>query len=144
MEIEEIMFSKAAAINTEDPFILSTKIFDLATRLGEIVEKKNVFQTDGPLKRSIIEFDIIRHYDDYSKFVISISLYGESNLRSALEVDMTGKVKTRIVEEGFFTSVFAEFYLENIYHNTIRRAKDDIKEAQKNLEKNIEIMTKKK
>ncbi|MBI2578502.1 MAG: hypothetical protein HYW26_02195 [Candidatus Aenigmarchaeota archaeon] len=144
MEIEDTVFSKAALINTPDPYTLSLSILEKAMSLGDVVEKKNIFETDGPMKKFITEFDVIKHYDDYSQSRIMISMNGESNSRSFLEIGMNGVTRTKIEEEGFFSSVFTEFYLEGIYQDVTRRAREEVIKSGKELEKSVELASKAK
>ena len=137
MEIEDVIFVKEAVINTPDPIDLSMKILEKAMSYGEVIEKRSTFETDGPLKKSAMEFDVIRRFDDYSQFRISLLLNGEMNHRAFLEISLSGSVRTRIEEEGFFSTVFSEFYLENLYQRTTRHAKEELVKAGKDLEKNI-------
>lgn len=141
MEIEDIIFSRQATVNVPDPYTLSLRILKECAGLGDIVEKKNTFETDGPVKSSEVEFDIVRRYDDYSQFRISVLLRGESNSRSVLEIFMSGSVRTKVEEEGHFTSVFAEYYLQSTYDRIMPAMKHDLSSARQNLEKIIRAQT---
>ncbi|MBI4018512.1 MAG: hypothetical protein HY368_02790, partial [Candidatus Aenigmarchaeota archaeon] len=85
----------------------------------------------------------VRRYDDYSQFRINVSMSAEIDEKKTLEIDMEGSVTTKIEEEGFFSSVFAEFYLQGLYERTTALSKKGLEEARKDMESSIAALAKK-
>ena len=132
MQIRESLFSKGFSVENENPYILA---LDMMKKLSEhyiIYERKNVFETDGPVKKATLVFDVVEPLDKFSHVRVNFSMEGENSI---LYVDVKGEFVLKIKDQGFFTEVFTEFYLNNIFPTLRRVSEQRVKELNRELEK---------
>ena len=110
----ENVFSKNIRLETKDPFSLYLVIFDIAREFGEPLEKKNIYETDGPRKRVEICFEINREIDKFTRARIFFDLNGESNSRGFLDVRVKGKFQTRMSRGGTISQTFNNYYISEL------------------------------
>ncbi len=112
MKIRETLFSKSFSVENSDPYGLSLDFMHSMSENYLIYERKNMFETDGPVKKAFVVFDIVEMLDKFAHIFVSFSMESENN---ALFVDISGEFVVQIKEEGAFTNIFTEFYLNNIF-----------------------------
>ncbi len=127
MQIEETLVTKTITRNTTDPYYTSLEFMRRMSGRGKVVEKENSYSTDGPFHRSEVVFDLVQHLDSYTDMKITFYLTGENSTRNFLRADIVASFVSRISERGFFTQLFAEFYLENVFPIMKKTAEDKIK-----------------
>ncbi len=132
MEIRETLFKKSFSVENNDTYGLSLDFMRKLSGTYRIYEKKNVFETDGPARRSILIFDVIESLDRFSHIMINFSMESENN---NLYVDIVGEFVVDIREQGFFTGIFAEFYLNNIFPKLRKVSECRINELNAELER---------
>ena len=114
MIIEDTMYKRDFSISTKNAFSSGLELLEVFSRLGELVEKKTEYLTDGPRKEAKIEFDIIKNIDDFSSLVFSFTLFGEDR-EEKLYADIKGFLRVQISDENFFSKVFAEYYFLRVF-----------------------------
>jgi hypothetical protein len=112
MEVRETLFTKSFSVENNDPYALSIEFMSRLSEIGRIYERKNIYETDGPVKKSVVAFDLVEVLDRFSFVIINFSLESEKNM---LYVDILGEFVLRIKEYGFFTEIFTDFYLHNVF-----------------------------
>ena len=112
MKIKETLLSRAFSVSDPDPYMLSLKAMEQLSKDAKVVEKKNTYETDGPHHRSEVDFDTIDLVDDFSKIIFHFNLLGEDGL---LRAGVNGNLLLNIDETGFFSEVFSDYYVKNIF-----------------------------
>lgn len=131
MEIRETLFSKTFSLENEDPYRLS---LDFMRRIAEnyaVYETKNTYNTDGPVKKCTVVFDVIEQLDKFSRIRICFTIEGENRV---LYVDVVGEFIVKISQDGFFTDVFTEFYINNVFPSLRKISEKRVKELEAELE----------
>lgn len=124
MEIRESLMSQAFTVNTPDPYLLSLKVMEDISKMSKVVEKKNEYETDGPHHRSIVAFESIELIDDFSNIIFNFELKGENGI---LRADVNGVFDTHIVETGFFSQLFTDYYVKTLFPFLRKMSEDKIK-----------------
>lgn len=132
MELREILFKKSFSVENSDVYGLSLDFMRKLSNSYRIYERKNIFQTDGPVKKSILVFDVIESLDSFSHIVINFSMEGENQ---NLYVDVSGEFVLDVHEEGFFGGIFTEFYLNNVFPKLRKISESRIQELNAELER---------
>jgi hypothetical protein len=114
MRRTEELFSKNIRLKTRDPFSLCLKIRDLVSEFGEPLEKKNIYETDGPRKRVELSFELKRDIDKFTTKKILFDLNGESNSRGFLDIRFRGQLQIKMKRSGPITRTFNDFYMSEI------------------------------
>jgi len=127
MQIEENLVTKTITRNSTDPYYASLEFMRRMSGRGKVVERENSYSTDGPFHRSDVVFDLVQHLDSYTDLKITFYLTGENSTRNSLRMDIVASFVSRIREHGFYTQLFAEFYLENVFPIMKKTAEDKIK-----------------
>lgn len=104
--------SQSFSVSSSDPYMFSLKVMEQLSKNVKIVEKKNLYETDGPHHRSVVDFDTIELIDDFSKIVFHFSLVGEDG---TLRANIDGHLHLIIDETGFFSQMFTDYYVKNIF-----------------------------
>src|SRR3972149_1307514 len=112
MRIKETLMNQAFSVNTPDPLMLSLHAMEEVSKDTKVVEKKNLYETDGPHHRSTINFDAIELVDDFSKIIFHFNLLGEDG---TLRANIDGLLSVNIEDTGFFSRVFGDYYIRNIF-----------------------------
>ena len=133
--IEEI-FSKDIHLKTRDPFSLSLEILNISREFGEPVEKKNIYETDGPRKRVELSFDLKKEIDKFSRANISFDLNGESNGSGFLDIRLKGRLQTSMTSSGPISKTFNDYYLSDILP-FLKREFSKLKDIGNEIEKRI-------
>jgi hypothetical protein len=121
MRIEEIVFSRNEKIGARNIYVSAIEIMERAAKEHDIEEIKNVYETDGPQQHADVRFSIIKKFDDFTKLVMQVSIYGESSVmknspKGFLVIDFRGSVVTEIeTDDGNAGTAFTEFYMNSIY-----------------------------
>ncbi|MBI3190864.1 hypothetical protein HYZ41_04130 [archaeon] len=132
MEIRETLFKKTFSIENEDPYRIS---LDFMRRISEnytVYETKNIYMTDGPVKKCTLVFDVIEPLDNFSRIRICFTIEGENR---TLYVDVIGEFIVKIGQEGFFTDIFTEFYINKIFPGLRKISEKRVRELEAELEK---------
>jgi hypothetical protein len=111
--IEEV-FSKDIHLKTKDPLSLSLEILGISREFGEPIEKKNIYETDGPKKRVELSFDLKKEIDKFTIAKISFDLIGESNSEGFLDIRLKGEFQTTMTSVGPISRTFNEYYQSEI------------------------------
>ncbi len=112
MEVRETLFTKSFSTENEDPYTLSIEFMKRLSEVGRIYERKNIYETDGPAKRSIVVFDLVEVLDGLSRIEINFSMESDNK---TLYVDIMSEFVLKIKESGFFTEAFTDFYLHHVF-----------------------------
>jgi len=115
MKIEETLVTKSLNKISKDPYRDSLDLMKRMSERGKVVERKNSYSTDGPFHRSDVAFDVVSQLDSYSNVRVSFFLTGENGTRNFLRADILASFNAKIKETGFFSEIFAEFYMENVF-----------------------------
>ena len=132
MEVRETLFSKSFSVETGDPLALSMDFMKKLADTGLIYERKNVYETDGPVKKFILVFDLVEVLDGFSRIQINFSFESENN---TLYADILGEFVLRIKDYGFFTEVFTDFYLHNVFPALRKVSEKRAQELEQRMEK---------
>jgi hypothetical protein len=136
MRIAEEIFSKNIRLDTKDPFSLSLRIKEIASNFGEPVEKKNIYETDGPRKRVELSFELKKNIDKFTSSLIIFDLNGESTSNGFLDIRFKGILQTKMNKAGPVTRAFSDFYISDILPS-LKKEFVGLKAAGKELEKRI-------
>ncbi|MCX6815361.1 MAG: hypothetical protein NT120_00735 [Candidatus Aenigmarchaeota archaeon] len=131
MEIRETLFTKSFSMETDNPHGLALEFMKKLSHNYMVYEKKNKFQTDGPVKKITILFDVVEVLDKFSSIIVTFSMEAENN---TMYIDIEGSFLMRVRESGFFSSVFSEFYLDSIFPVLKKVSQDHIKALEKEIE----------
>ncbi|HIG97122.1 MAG TPA: hypothetical protein HA230_02140 [Candidatus Aenigmarchaeota archaeon] len=135
MEIHESLMSQAFSVRNPDPYLLSLKIMEDISKMSKVVEKKNEYETDGPHHRSTVIFESIELIDDFSNIVFKFELNGEDDV---LHANVNGIFDTHIVDTGFFSEVFTDYYVKTLFPFLRKVSEDKIKVFGERLNKFLE------
>jgi hypothetical protein len=139
MRITEEIFSENIRLDTKDPFLLSLKIKDIAGNFGEPVEKKNIYETDGPRKRVELSFEIKKKIDKFTSSVMVFDLNGESTTNGFLDIRFKGIVKTEMKKTGPVSKTFNDFYVSETLPS-LKKEFVNLKAAGNELKKQISAL----
>lgn len=114
MRIVEEIFLKDIHLKTNDPFSLSLEILNLSREFGEPIEKKNIYETDGPRKRVEMSFDLEKEIDKFTTAKISFDINGESNSKGVLDIKLKGEFQTTMAGGGPISRAFNDYYQSEI------------------------------
>ncbi len=112
MEIKETLMNRSFSVMDADPYLLSLRAMEHISRSDKVVERNNKYETDGPRHRSFLNFDVIELVDDFSKIVFNFDMSGDSGV---LRITVTGKLITKIEDTGFFSQMFGDHYVKEIF-----------------------------
>lgn len=127
MEIEEKLVEKSINKVAKDPYFTSLEFMKQISDRGKVIEQENSYSTDGPFHRSEVIFELVKELDDHSRVKITYYLTGENGSRQHLRLDVVASFISTVKEEGFFTQVFSEFYLQNVFPIMRKTAEQKIK-----------------
>lgn len=99
-------------VSNSDPYMFSLHVMEELSKDSKVVEKKNEYETDGPHHRSTVIFDTVDLVDDFSKILFRFNLVSEDGL---LRANITGSLAVGIDETGFFSQIFSDYYVKNIF-----------------------------
>ena len=143
MIVEDTIYERRFSLECSNIFSSGLKIIEMASKYGQIIEKKNTYETNGPSHRTEMAFDIIKHTDDFSSVKISFSIKGHENV---LEIEMSGIFYMEIDDERFFNRVFSEFYSVKIFPKmkkaAVRELSDMMSSIEEKIKENEEIAAK--
>jgi hypothetical protein len=131
MEVRETLFTKSFSVENDDPASLSLDFMRKLSDVGKIYEKKHVFETNGPVKKSVLVFDLVEVLDRFSRISINFSLESENR---TLYVEILGEFVLKIKDYGFFTEIFTDFYLRNVFPTLRKVSEKRTAELQQRLE----------
>jgi len=131
MKIDENVVEKNTILEKNDPYGFSLKFMNKMSEIGQVIERRNEYMTDGPNHRSVVEFDVVDVIDEFSRIQISVLM---ESYQKRLTVGVIGHFALDIEDSGFMSSVLSEFYLENIYPAIRKISIDKLKLAEKVLE----------
>ena len=114
--IKEAIYEKKYIIETKDPYILALKIIDIATKHGKIIEKENVYETDGPVKEAKIKFDLIIKLSSYSRAKFKFNILGRTNEISFISISINGESQVRIPKsQGLVSEAYYNFFKKHTF-----------------------------
>lgn len=122
MKIEETLLTKRILIETKDPYGLALDLMEFVSRFGKVVERENKYETDGPERKTTLNFDLLENVDRSSHWIVEFFTRGRTNNVNYLEIDVTAKFVAEIAIDGFFSSAFAEHYLKHVYPRHLKAA----------------------
>lgn len=133
MEIEETLLSRKIIIETDDPYALALELMDFFSGFGKVVERENRYETDGPTRKIVLNFDLVENIDRVAHSVIEVFTQGETNNVNYLEIEITGKFAAEIENSGFFPASFAEYYLKHLFPRYLKAADEKMKKIDKEI-----------
>ncbi|MBS3052867.1 MAG: hypothetical protein J4469_00030 [Candidatus Aenigmarchaeota archaeon] len=131
MQVEETLLTRRIIIETKDPYSLALELMEAASQFGNIVEKENKYETDGPERKTTLNFEIVENTDRASHLVVEFNTLGETNSVNYLGIDITARFVCSIMSEGFFSSAFTDYYLKHLFPRYLKSADDKIKRIDK-------------
>lgn len=132
MEIRETLFTKSFSVESESPYALALDFMKKLSGSYMLYERENTVGTDGPTTRSSLVFDLVEPFDTFSRVVIKFSMTGENNV---LYVDVAAEFVMKIKDTGYFTEIFTEFYLGNIFPSMKKLSEKHVRDFSVKLEK---------
>ena len=136
--IKELVYEKKYIIETKDPYILALKIIDIATKHGKVIEKENIYETDGPVKEAKIKFDLIIKLSSYSRVKFKFNILGKSNSVSFISIAINGESQARIHKsQGMISEAYYNFFIKHMYPDMAKKNIKRVKETAFYLEKDI-------
>ena len=135
MKIRENLMSQSFSISTTDPYMFSLQVMEELSKDVKVVERKNEYETDGPHHRSTVIFESIELIDDFSNIVFKFELNGEDDV---LHANVNGIFDTHIVDTGFFSEVFTDYYVKTLFPFLRKVSEDKIKVFGERLNKFLE------
>ena len=140
MIITESVFSKQFFISSRNPYKESLNIRDFAATLGDIVEKKNSYITDGPRHRLDVAFQLTVSIDSFCKVIVEFTIDGDIyEGQSKLNIFIEYIIETKTAEEGIFSEIFTEYYLKKYFSRNKEAANKKINEIITSVEKNFQL-----
>lgn len=124
MEIQETLMARSFSVMNEDPYLLALRAMEEISRDAKVVEKKNVYESDGPHHKCVVNFDTIDIIDDFAKVIFNFDMIGE---RGLLRVGVNGFLDLKITETGFFSEMFADHYVKTIFPLLRKISEDRVK-----------------
>lgn len=112
MRIKEVLMDQTFSITNSDPYMFSLHLMEELSKDARVVEKKNEYETDGPHHRSTVVFDAVELVDNFSKIVFRFALTGEDQ---TVRANVKGLVSCSVDETGFFSQMFADYYVKTVF-----------------------------
>lgn len=136
--ITETFFQKKIILETNDIYSTALEIKDIVSAFGNIIVKKNSYQTDGPRKRVFLSFKVTRPVDKISGAKIAVDINGESNSTGLLSISIAGEFNSFLrFSSGFVSHVFYEYYRDNIFPVLKDETENDTKRILQQIESKI-------
>lgn len=130
-KIIETILERDIIVYTEDPLSLVFDMINSLSKLGEYDEKKNVYETDGPVKRINVIFSIVDKLDKNSKIDIRFDMTGQMGTSSFLEMKVEGNLVIKFdAPDGVVSETYMAYYLSNVAREFKNIAKDRMKDAE--------------
>lgn len=145
MMIEETFLSKEFTIDTPNPYETATKIEDFMLERGEIIEKKNTYETDGLINKVDIVYDFIEQIDNFSCVIASVNLSGEKSEDSAsgfLTIKTTFTLQIKVKEYGMASQLFSEYYVNSFFSKMKKVAEERTEKIVKALDTEVKHLQK--
>jgi hypothetical protein len=127
MEIRETLFSRSFSIESHDPYKITLEFMKKLSENYRIYERKNIFQTDGPVKKCVVIFDVLEALDKFSRIRVRFSMESEN---TNLYIDVVGEFVVKVHQSGFFSDMFAEFYLNKVFPRLKKVSEKRVKELE--------------
>lgn len=112
MKIKETLMNQSFSVSASDPYMFSLSVMEDLSKSVKIMEKKNLYETDGPHNRSVVVFDAVELIDEFSKIIFRFELTGEDGV---LRANINGLLNLHIDETGFFSQVFTDHYVKTVF-----------------------------
>ena len=132
MEVRETLFERSFSVDTEDPYGTAADFMQKLSAIGLVYERKNIYMTDGPVKKTVLVFDLVETLDSFSRVIINFAMDGENKI---LYVNILGEFVLKIQDSGFFSEVFTDFYLHNVFPVLRKVSEKRVKELNQSIEK---------
>ena len=143
MKVEDTLFTKKISVRTKDIYSTVNEVVSIISNFGDIREKKNIYETDGPRKRIERVFDIIEEVDKHYKAEIHFQLAGESNGSGLLDITISGITQTNLEKgAGIASSAFSDFYAKNFLPTAKHGMEKKIKSMANEIEKGVRKLEK--
>ena len=138
-QVKELVFSKDIFVRTREIYPLSLDIMDNMSAFGDIIERRHVFESDGPRRRVHLFFDLIERIDDHAAMVFSFLIDGEEADKSYLKIRVEGSTLIELKQGTTFGSIiFNSFYADNIFPIVKKNMENRVQHMEKFIEKKIE------
>ncbi len=132
------LFSRKIFIEAEDIFLTSTELGNIIEGLGAR-RIENVFETDGPRKRTSLVYTLVKLMDRLSRLKMVFDIKADSML-NILTLTISASFETKTdPEAGFFTKTFQNFYSSSISNVLRRMAVEQMKGVWKQIEYQIKL-----
>ena len=137
-KITESVYTKKFIAEATDPYILALKVMDIASKHGKIIEKRNTYETDGPVKEAKMSSDLIVSMNKYSRVKFTVEILGRTNSIGFISIDITAESQIRLLQPtNILSETFYVFFMKNLYPVFYRRNYSKIKEITYHLEREI-------
>ena len=127
MKIEETLLTKKIIIETEDPYGLALELMDFVSKFGKVIERENRYETDGPFRKIILNFELVENIDRESHSIVEFFTQGGTNHVNYLEIEIAGRFITEIAIDGIFSSAFSEYYIKHAFPRYLKASDEKMK-----------------
>lgn len=111
----ENLFSRKIIAELRDPYAVALDMLVFFSQFGKIIQRKNLYETDGPKKRVEVEFDVVNIMTRQSRLVVHVAMKGELGEANILEINIGGEFVTGFdVTGGIVHEAFVNFYISDI------------------------------
>lgn len=112
-KIVDTFFSRRLFIQVDDIYTGTMDIANVISKAGA-KEIENLYETDGPRKRTSYVAHLIKPMDKNSRLKIIFDAKGDSTMNT-LTLDITAEFQTRNIETaGIITKTFHEYYAARV------------------------------
>lgn len=143
MKIIDTFLTKSFTIKSRDIYVTAVEIINILSQYGKLVERKNIYGSDGPRKSLEMLYVIIKPIDRQSRMKMSFIFSGESNGSSLIEMNIMCEFQMKVRKRGLASETFADFYAQNIMPFFRKRAEEDatkiVEDIGKQIKKNFVI-----
>ena len=137
-KIVERFFSRRLFIQVSDIYTGTSDIANVVSQLGA-KESENLYETDGPRKRTSYVAELIKHLDRNSRLKILFDAKGDSTLNT-LTLDVIAEFQVRNAETaGVMLKTFNEYYMARVAPFLRKIAEQDLIALWNSLEYQIKL-----
>ncbi|OYT55588.1 MAG: hypothetical protein B6U68_04625 [Candidatus Aenigmarchaeota archaeon ex4484_14] len=119
-KIIDKMLNEKLFFSVSEPHLAAEKIKEICTRHGRLKEKEDRMLSDGPILKTISKFNITKTIDSSSRIVFFFDIEGiKKDVGNTAELSVDIQVESVLAPKtttGFFSGVFRDFYMSEIYH----------------------------
>lgn len=137
-KVAERFFTRRMFIQVSDIYTATMDIANIISQMGA-KEIENLYETDGPRKRTSYVAELIKLLDKNARLKIIFDAKGDSTLNT-LTLDVTAEFQTRAIETtGIMTKTFHEYYMARVAPFLRRLAEQELIAVWNTLEYQIKL-----